>query len=391
MEERWWLFVWMAGAVVGYVLFMRQHPLRAAFGIGFQFARNNLTIVAGLATLLVATVAWRYFQSTGLGSDNTVAFSMSAWEDLLGWVPYANEDLRAVFWFCVPLDVAFILGTPTAFLACWYWMPRLWKACPQGKKWLAVLIFSIYALTLWWWSHRLCEVFQLGFKPAPEVAGLHHLLRGIGERGFAVLVVCFIQSVILLGAYRSHGSGTSRCLLKDALDWGLKSFPRMAPIQLVVLLAVGINWLVEERLDLKAAPLWDGLKFISLIVTAAVPICVLLLQDLNPWEAVRASFRFLLRTGWRYAWFLFLCLTHFFLLRLLESYLLASVLTHQTSVLVWYVVAAILKAGLVIWFVNALCLYFCIDVTQRKQKKPMKLATLQARTSARKRLFSRLS
>ncbi|MGY8690580.1 MAG: hypothetical protein ACKVHP_22935, partial [Verrucomicrobiales bacterium] len=93
---------------------------------------------------------------------------MSAWEDLLGWVPYANEDLRAVFWFCVPLDVAFILGTPTAFLACWYWMPRLWKACPQGKKWLAVLIFSIYALTLWWWSHRLCEVFQLGFKPAPE-------------------------------------------------------------------------------------------------------------------------------------------------------------------------------------------------------------------------------
>jgi hypothetical protein len=316
---------------------------------------------------------------------------MSAWEDLLGWVPYANEDLRAVFWFCVPLDVAFILGTPTAFLACWYWMPRLWKACPQGKKWLAVLIFSIYALTLWWWSHRLCEVFQLGFKPAPEVAGLHHLLRGIGERGFAVLVVCFIQSVILLGAYRSHGSGTSRCLLKDALDWGLKSFPRMAPIQLVVLLAVGINWLVEERLDLKAAPLWDGLKFISLIVTAAVPICVLLLQDLNPWEAVRASFRFLLRTGWRYAWFLFLCLTHFFLLRLLESYLLASVLTHQTSVLVWYVVAAILKAGLVIWFVNALCLYFCIDVTQRKQKKPMKLATLQARTSARKRLFSRLS
>ncbi|MGY8688697.1 MAG: hypothetical protein ACKVHP_13310, partial [Verrucomicrobiales bacterium] len=170
----------------------------------------------------------------------------------------------------------------------------------------------------------------------------------------------------------------------------MKSFPRMAPIQLVVLLAVGINWLVEERLDLKAAPLWDGLKFISLIVTAAVPICVLLLQDLNPWEAVRASFRFLLRTGWRYAWFLFLCLTHFFLLRLLESYLLASVLTHQTSVLVWYVVAAILKAGLVIWFVNALCLYFCIDVTQRKQKKPMKLATLQARTSARKRLLSRL-
>ena len=392
MEERWWPFVWLAGAVAGYVLFMRQHPLRAAFAIGFQFARNNLTIVAGLAVLLVATVAWRYFQETGLGSDNAVAFSVSDWSDLLGWIPYANEDLRAVFWFCVPLDVAFLLGTPVAFLTCWYWMPRLWKACGKGTKWLAGLVFVIYALTLWWWTHQLCAVLQIGVQPVPNLAGVHHLLRGIGELVFAVIVVCFVQVVLFLGAYRSHGSGTSNCRLKDALDWGLKSFPRLVPIQLTVLFAIGVNWLAEDRLDLKAAPVWDAVVFIVLLMTSAAPICVLLLHDLNPFEALRASIRFLLRTWWRYAWFLFLCLIHFFLLRLLESYLLASVLTHQASVLAWYVVGATLKAALVIWFVNALCLYFCIDVMQRQQneqKKPMKLATLQARTRVRKRLFSR--
>ena len=392
MEERWWPFVWLAGAVVGYVLFMRQHPLRAAFGIGFQFAKNNLSIVAGLAALLVATVAWRYFQGTGLGSDNAVAFSVSGYGDLLGWIPYANQDLRAVFWFCVPLDMAFLLGTPIAFLFCWYWIPRLWKACGDGWQWLAGLVFGVYALTLWWWAHRLCEVLQLGVKPVPDLVGLHHLLRGNGELVFAVMVVCFVQVVLLLGAFRSHGSGTNRCRLKDALDWGLKSFPRLVPIQLTVLLAIGINWLAEDRLDLKAAPVWDAVKLIALLITSTAPICVLLLQDLNPLEALRASFRFLARTCWRYAWFVFLCLVHFFLLRLLESYLLASVLTDQASVLAWYVVAATLKAALVIWFVNALCLYFCIDVTQRqqtKQKNPMKLAPLQARTRMRTSRFFR--
>jgi hypothetical protein len=72
------------------------------------------------------------------------------------------------------------------------------------------------------------------------------------------------------------------------------------------------------------------------------------------------------------------------------------VLTHQIAAQVWHVVAAILRAALVIWFINAWCLYFCIDVTQRQKGKktsplqPMKLAILQARTRKRKSLLSRL-
>lgn len=383
MEERWWPLVCLAGAMASYGLFMRHHPLHGAFAVAFQFARNNLTIVAGLALFFAGDVAWRSWQETGLGSENTVAYSLSVWGDLLGWIPYANEDLRTIFWYCVPLDAAFILGTPMAVLTCWYWMPRLWRAC-AGQRWLAGAVFLVYALAFWWWWLRCVEVFHLGSDPAPERATLHPMLRTAGEIVFAVILVCFIQLVLLLGAYRSHGSGTSRCQLKEALDWGLKYFPRMVAVPLLVLVALGINRLVDDHLDVTLGPFWDGVKLVVLLGTAAVPICVLLLQDLNLGESFRASFRFLLRTSWYFAWFIFLCLTHFFLLRLVESYLLASALTHEAGVIAWYLGAALLKAGLVVWFVNAFCLYFCLDVTERRStrktsKKRVKLATLQAR------------
>lgn len=396
MEERWWPFVWLLGAIGGYVLFMRQQPLRAAFTTARQFARNNFSIIAGLAGLLIVAVTWQFWQARGLGSDNGAALTLSTWGDLVGWVPLANEDLSSVFWFCVPLEMAFVVGTPVAFLTCWYWIPRLWQACAGGRRWLAGVVIAIYALTLWWWAGRFCELLGLGFQPVPEMEGLHHLLRGVGELVFAVILACFIQMVVLLGAYRSHGSGNARCHLKEALDWALKCFPRMLPIPLIVLAGFAMNWLVEDRLALESAPAWEGLKLVALLITAAVPICVLLLQDLKPMDCLKSSVRFLGRSGWRYAWFLFLCLTHFFLLRLLESYLLTTVLTHEIAAQVWFVIAAILRAALVIWFINAWCLYFCIDVTQRKKSpkkatpsSPMKLATLQARTRKRRGLFSR--
>ena len=369
MEERWWPLIWLAGAIVSYGLFMRYQPLRSAFSTGFELAKTNLTIVAGLALLFVGAVGWRSWQETGLGSDNTVALSISDWSDLLGWIAYANEDLRSIFWYCVPLDVAFILGTPLAFLTCWYWFPRLWRACVGRRRWIAGLVFGVYTLSLWWWAHRLCEVLSLPWTPVPPWTFLRETLWAVCELGFAVTLVCFFQLVLILGAYRSHGSGESRCQLKEALDWGLKCFPRMAVVPLVVLVAMGANGLAETQLDLKAALIWDALKLTVLLSTAAVPICVLLLQDLNLWEAPRASIRFLWRTGWRYVWFIFLCLTHFFLLRLSESYLLASVLIHEWTVILWYVVAGLLKASLIMWFVNAFCLYFCVDVTQRQHSK----------------------
>lgn len=401
MEERWWPLVWLVGAFVGYGLFMWQHPLRSSFGIAFEFARNNLTLVAGLALLLVGAVGWRSWQETGLGSDNTVALSVGQWTDLLHWVPYAVEDLRAVFWYCVPVDVAFVLGTPLACLTGWYWMPRLWRACQGRWRWLAIGTYVVYGLALWWWAQRMCEVLQIGAQPVPQSAFLRGALSWLGESVFAVIMVCFVQSVLLLGAYRSHGSGNARCQLKEAVDWALKFFPRMAFVPLLVLLAWGGHAVIANRIDPAQAALWDAVSLVVLLFTSAVPICVLLLQDLLPWEAFRASLRFLLRTAWLYVWFVFLCLTHFFLLRLAESYLLASVLTHETAVIAWYLVAALIRAALVMWFVNAFCLYFCIDVSKRRQKgrasksspRPMKLAILQAKVANkpkdRRRFFFR--
>ncbi len=395
MDERWWPFLWLLGTIGGYVLFMRQHPLRAAFSTARQFARNNLSIVAGLAGLLIAAVTWQFWQAEGLGSDNGAALSLTTASDLLGWLPHVNEDLGSVFWHCVPLDMAFVIGTPVAFLTCWYWIPRLWRACAEGRKWIAAILIGIYALALWWWTGRLCDLLQLGIQTVPKMTGLHLLLRGTGEVVFAVILACFIQLVILLGAYRSHGAGNARCHLKEALDWGLKCFPRVLIVPLLVLLGVALNWLLEDRLNLESAPAWEATKLVALLLTAALPICALLLQDLKPWDSFRASLRFLGKSSWCYAWFVFLCLTHFFLLRLLESYLLTTVLTHQIAAQIWHVVAAILRAALVIWFINAWCLYFCIDVTQRQKtkksspRKPMKLAILQARTRKRKSLFSR--
>ncbi len=390
MEERWWPLVWLAGALVGYLLYMRHHPLRSSFGAAFDLVRNNLTIVGGLALLFVGAVAWRSWQETGLGSDNTVALSVAVWGDLLGWIPYANEDLRSVFWFCVPLEVAFVLGTPLAFLTSWYWFPRLWRACEGRHRYLAGLVFALYALSLWWWLHRLSAVLKLGWEPVPNLSWLRQGLCVTAETGFAILLACFFQWVLLLGAYRSHGSGNSRCQLKEATDWALKFFPRMASVALAVLLGVAVNALAESRLDLRAAPYWDALKLVVLVATAGVPICVLLLQNLRLHEALAASFRFLFRTTWLYLWFVFVCLTHFFLLRLCESYALASLLTHEAAVIGWYVVAGLARAALVIWFVNAFCLYFCVDVTRRRRsrgssRKPLKLAILQARTVPRRR------
>jgi hypothetical protein len=394
MEERWWALVWMVGSVAGYLAFMRYHPLRTAFASAFELARNNLTIVGGLALLFVGAVGWRSWQETGLGSENTVAFSVTAWVDLLGWLAYANEDLRSVFWFCVPVDVVFILGTPLAFLTCWYWFPRLWRACPGPWRGLAGGLFALYALSLWWWLQRLAGVLKLAWEPVPAWPLLRSGLEVLAESGFAVILACFFQWVLLLGAYRSHGSGHARCQLKEAADWALKFFPRMAVIALMVLVGMGLSSLAENWLDAQAAHYWDAAKFGALLVTAAMPICVLLLQDLNPWESLLASFRFLFRTAWFYLWFVFICLTHFFLLRLSESYFLASVLTHEVAVIAWYVVAGLVKAALVIWFVNAFCLYFCVDVTQRQRRgkaststKPMKLTLLQARTASRRRRF----
>lgn len=396
MDERWWPFLWLLGAVGGYTLFMHQHPLRAAFATARQFTRNNFSIIAGLAGLLIAAVTWQFWQAEGLGNDNESGLSLTTKSDLLGWLPLANEDLGSLFWHCVPLDMAFVIGTPVAFLTCWYWIPRLWRACTNGRQWIAAMLVGIYALTVWWWSGRLCALLQLDIQTVPEMPGLRTLLSGIGELVFAVILACFIQLVILLGAYRSHGSGNARCNLKEALDWGLKCYPRVLIVPLIVLSAAALNWLVEDRLDLESASVWEAIKLVALLLTGALPICALLLQDLNPWESFLASLRFLGRSSWRYAWFLFLCLTHFFLLRLIESYLLTTVLTHQIAAQVWHVVAAILRAALVIWFINAWCLYFCIDVIQRQKGKktsslqPMKLAILQARTRKRKNLLSRL-
>lgn len=393
MEERWWPLLWLAGAALGYALFMRYHPLRAPFDRAFAFARTNVSIIAGLAVLMIATVLWRYWQEIGLSSENTVALALDGWRDLMDWLPFANEDLRTIFWYCVPLDVAFLMGTPILSLTAWYWIPRLWRACREASgTWMAGMVLGLFALSLWWWLQRVSEVAGLPFRPVPALNSVRHLLTGVGEIVFATLLVCFIQSVLLLGAYRSHGAGASPRQLKIALDWGLKCFPRMLPIPAVVLVAMGINWLAEDRLEFGAAPVWNAFKGLVFVATAAVPVCLLLLQDLKPWEAVQASFRFLLRTSWRFFFFLFICLSHFFLVRLIESYLQTSVLTGEVSVLLSYLVTAVLRAGLIIWFVNAFCLYFCIDVSQRqttkKPQKSMKLATLQARLR-RRRPFAR--
>ena len=392
-NEPWQPLLWLAGAILGYALFMRHHPLRVPFGRGFHYARNNLTIGGGLALLLVAAVAWRFWQETGLGSDGTLALPLNSWEDLLGWIPYANADLRSIVWYCVPIDIAFPLGAPLAFLTSWYWMPRLWAACPKGQRWPAVLIFGIYALALWWWSHRLGEVLRLDLKLVPELTVLHLLLRGTGELVFAVILLCFFQSVLMSGAYRSHHSQSGRCRLVEALDWALMNLPRMIPIPLVVLGAMGISWFAENHLDLKAASVWEAIKLVVLVATAAAPICLLLLPHLDPRQSLGASIQFLLGTGWRYLCFLFICLTHFFLFHLVESYLLAFALPHETSLLVWYAAAALVKAALVIWFLNALCLYFCTSATHGKQgeesaKNRENPADLPARRRARKRALS---
>ena len=400
MDARWWPLVWVLGAIGGYALFMWQQPLGAIFKTARQFARNNWSIIVGLAGLLVVALTWRFWQAQGLGSANTATLQVSSWGDLMVWVPDASTDLRSVFWFCVPLDMAFAVGTPVASLTCWYWMPRLWKACAGGHRWIAGVVVGIYALAFWWWAGRTVALLGLGMQIVPEWSGLQYLLRGIGEGIFAVVLATFIQMVLLLGAYRSHGSGKARCDLREALDWALKCYPRILPITALALAGVGINWLATERLQVEAAAVWDILKLVVLIASAALPVCLLLLHDLVPWEAARASVRFLGRTAWRFSWFLFLCWTHFFVLRLLESYLLSSALTNEFAVQAWYVVAAILRAALTVWFINAWCLYFCIDVTQRQKTKktggrtlakPLKLATLQARLkkSKRKGFFAR--
>ena len=50
MEERWLPLLYLLGALVGYGLFMRTQPRRAAFGTGLLIARNNLTLVLRIAT-----------------------------------------------------------------------------------------------------------------------------------------------------------------------------------------------------------------------------------------------------------------------------------------------------------------------------------------------------
>ncbi len=387
MDERWQPLLWLFGAIIGYVLFMRLHPLRAAFATGFRFARTNFTLIIGLALLLVAHVAWQYWQQTGLGGGDNLALALGQWEDILAWIPLALHDLRSVFWFVVPMEIAFLFGTPLAFLTSWYWAPKLFVAFGKGHRWIAGCLVILCLLSAWWWSHQASESFGWGYASVPDLTGLHHLLRGAAELVWALILTTFFQIVLVLGAYRSHGTGTGRCRFKEAIDWSLKCFPKLLPIPCLAMIAIAINWFANDRLDLKTAPWWEGAKFVIMVLSGAIPLCVLLLQRTALLDAVKGGLHFISRTAWRYAWFLFLCLTHFFLLRLLDSYLLTSVLTNEHGVLLWHVMSAILRAGLVIWFVNALCLYFCIDVSQKKRAKnaapPMKLATLQARIRRR--------
>ena len=393
MEERWLPLLYLLGALVGYGLFMRTQPRRAAFGTGLLFARNNLTLVLWIATLLVANVLWQFTQQSVLSTSDQLILEVTQWSDLGSWVPLITQDLRSVFWYAVPLDIAFLLGTPIALLSTWYWIPRVWQAVAPGKHWIAGIGYGLFVLSLWWWSHRFSLLTGWNLRPIPDILGLHQILRGVAEIAFAVLLACFFQMVLVLGAYRSHDSGAGNCRLLSAFSFGFKCFERLLPIQLICLAGITMDWIAGHRLSLQSGSVWDGIKLFTMLVLGTVPMALLLLEDGRWSDSIRSGLRFLGQTCWNYLWFAFIALVHFLLLRMIESYLLTSILTTEISVLIWHVSAAILRAFLVVWLVNAFCLYFCIEVSQlgRSKKKPktkktsLKLATLHARIQRKRR------
>lgn len=367
-EARWMPWVWLMGAVFGYVLFMRTQPLRACFATAWRYTLNGRLIASALFVALLADEIIRIKSGVGVGDGEQMVTRLSGAEDLLSWIPFLSADLARVFWQAFPLRATFYLGVPIAVLGLPWWGPCLWLHSRPTTWWgWASLIGGVILLLVaaWWCLDRWTALVGIGRKMVPLGDGAREVLRVVSEGLVAVCLGSFFQAMLWLAAYRSHGTSGEACGLGVLVEWTLRCVVSVSRFALVVIVGALMHTLVVRQLAYQYAVTWDSFVLVLLVAFGFLPVCLLLVQGASWKEAFQSGKRFVGRTWWGYAWFFFLFFAHYSLLHLCEAKVFAAGLGEGWR-FVWAVVAACARTFLTLWFINAFCLYFCTDMAQRR-------------------------